>query len=103
EPRLYNFARSETDNLFWFVEKLVAHAGLEEGPFVKGFAAGRAVTVRSAELAMQIAVQPVAAEVATLRTSFDSLGKEVRGVRAAIDRFPSVLNVIKRALRKPPA
>ena len=99
DPRLYARSRPEGENLFWFMEKVLAYAGLEPALFLKGFAAGRAVTVRSAEIAMQ----PVAAEIGTLRLSFDSLSREVRSVRAAIDRFPSVLNVVKRAIRKPPS
>ena len=99
DPRLYGRTRSESENLFWFVEKVLAYAGLDPTLFLKGFATGRAVTVRSAEIAMQ----PVAAEVGTLRLSFESVSQELRNVRAAIDRFPSLLNVLKRFLRKPPA
>lgn len=98
-PRLYSRTRSEGENLFWFVEKVVAYAGLDAALFLKGFATGRAATVRSAEIAMQA----VAAEVATLRSSFESVSRELRNVRAAIDRFPSALNVVKRFLRKPPS
>jgi Sulfotransferase family len=102
-PRLYNPARSEGENLGWFAEKLVAACGLDPEPFLKGFVAGRAVTVKSAEIAMQ----PVAAEIATLRRQFEwhaqELNKEVRNVRAAVDRLPTFLNVFKRMIRKPPA
>jgi len=99
DPRLYRRGRPEGENLFWFVEKVLAYAGLDPALFLKGFATGRGVTVRSAEITME----SVAAEVATLRRSLELAIGEIGNVRAAIDRFPSVLNVVKRAIRKPPS
>jgi hypothetical protein len=113
DPRLYDVGRSEADNLRWFVEKLVVFCGLEAAPFLKGFLTGRAVTVKSAGTWMETVTDAIAAEVVALRRSFEwmpaalhehseDLGREIRNLRAAVDRLPTFLNVVKRAIRKPP-
>jgi hypothetical protein len=106
DGRLYNVEASEDENLAWFVDKLVALGGLEGSDFVKGFLVGRATTMKGAA----DTGRTIADEIVALRRSFeylpaalDAFATEVRTVRAAIDRFPSVLNVVKRAVRKPPS
>ena len=110
DARLYNLEASEDENLAWFVDKLVALGGLEPADFAKGFLVGRATTAKSAAVWADSAGRTIADEILALRRSLeylpgtlDAFTKEVRTVRSAIDRFPSVLNVVKRAVRKPPS
>jgi hypothetical protein len=121
DARLYNLGGSEDDNLAWFLDKLVALGGIDQAEFARGFLVGRAVTARSAGAWMETVsrvladeVKGVATEVVALRRSFEylpaslhdqseSVSRELRNVRAAVDRFPSPLNVVKRLIRKPPA
>ncbi len=44
----------------------------------------------------------LAAVTASLPQALEALTREVKNVRAAVDRFPTPLNVVKRAIRKPP-
>ena len=130
-PQLYAVNRPEDDNLAWFVDKVVTLLGYDRREFVKGFLAGRRVTVREAGFRIDQAAEKVAAEIVALRRSLEwmpaevtrqadslaagseflrltlperleALTLEVKNVRAAVDRFPTPLNVVKRVLRKPP-
>jgi hypothetical protein len=108
-PQVYAAQRTEDDNLLWFMEKAAALTGVARKDFVRGFLAGRRVTVREGGFRIDQAAEKLAVEVVALRRSLewmpkavDDLTREVKNVRAAVDRFPTPLNVVKRAIRKPP-
>jgi hypothetical protein len=111
--QLYAVQRTEEDNLLWFMDKAAAVLGAARKDFVRGFLAGRRVTVREGGFRLDQAAERLAVEIVALRRSMEwmpsalqhaveDLAREIKNVRAAVDRFPTPLNVVKRAIRKPP-